>query len=340
MKCFVAGSHFWSMSRESRADQLPWVEKYRPGTLSEVVSHDSAISTIRKLIEQHCLPHLLFYGPPGTGKTTTAHAIAHELYGPKFGPMVLELNASDDRGIDVVREQVKRFASNRVMFGTGHKLIILDESDAMTNPAQAALRRIMEKFSSNVRFVMICNYPEKLIPALRSRCTEFRFPPLPEAHSRQFLEDIARQEGLEWTPDGIGALMRLSLGDLRRSLNLMQTTSLASGVINEATVYQCAGYPLPEEIREQLQGLLNQPLEAAVAGLDTLRSDRGLALLDIVSELHQQTVLLELPGMALANIIDNLAQIEKRIAEGGSDKIQTKAIAAAYQILRLQLDNA
>jgi replication factor C subunit 3/5 len=318
--------------------QLPWVEKYRPSALTDVVSHQSVISTIRKLIEQRCVPHLLFYGPPGTGKTTTAHAIARELYGPKYTPMVLELNASDDRGIDVVREQVKRFAANRVIFGSGHKLIILDESDAMTNPAQAALRRIMEKFSSNVRFIMICNYPEKLLPALRSRCTEFRFPPLAEADATEFLESIARQEGLECTPDGISALIKLSIGDLRRALNLMQTTALATNSLTEGNVYQCAGYPLPEEIKDQLQNLMNQPLEAAVGGLMQLRVDRGLALLDIVRELHQQTVLLELPGMALANIIDNLAQIEKRIAEGGSDKIQTMAIAAAYQVLRMELD--
>jgi replication factor C subunit 3/5 len=325
----------------SRSDQLPWVEKYRPDSLADIVSHTSVISTIRKLIDQNCLPHLLFYGPPGTGKTTTAHAIARALYGPKYGPMVLELNASDERGIDVVREQIKRFASSRTIFGTGHKLIILDESDAMTSAAQAALRRIMEKYTSNVRFVMICNYPEKLIPALRSRCTEFRYPPLPEGDARAFLEKIAKGEGLECTPDGIQALLDLGIGDLRRSINLMQTTSLASQVVNETNVYQCAGYPLPKEIRDLRQTLLNQPIEACIAELEGLCGEKGLALLDVVRELHRQTVLLEIPkAMALANVIDHLAQIEKRLAEGCSDKIQTAAIAAAYQLLRLELDTA
>jgi replication factor C subunit 3/5 len=321
-----------------RPDQLPWVEKYRPTDLEEIVSHESVISTIRKLIDQQCLPHLLFYGPPGTGKTTTAHAIARALYGPKYSPFLLELNASDERGIDVVREQIKRFASSRTIFGSGHKLVILDESDAMTNPAQAALRRIMEKFSSNVRFIMICNYPEKLIPALRSRCTEFRYPPLPADDARAFLERVATAEGLDYTPGGVNALLRLSLGDLRRSLNLMQTTSLASAVVDQANVYACAGYPLPEEIMDQVQGLMNQPIEMTVEGLESLMVDRGLALLDVVRELHRQVVLLELPGAVVANIIDNLAQIEKRLADGCSEKIQAVAIAAAFQLLRQELD--
>lgn len=321
-----------------RPDQLPWVEKYRPTDLEEIVSHESVISTIRKLIDQQCLPHLLFYGPPGTGKTTTAHAIARALYGPKYRPFVLELNASDERGIDVVREQIKRFASSRTIFGSGHKLVILDESDAMTNPAQAALRRIMEKFSSNVRFIMICNYPEKLIPALRSRCTEFRYPPLPADDARAFLERVATAEGLDYTPGGVNALLRLSLGDLRRSLNLMQTTSLASAVVDQANVYACAGYPLLEEIMDQVQVLMNQPIEMTVEGLESLMVDRGLALLDVVRELHRQVVLLELPGAVLANIIDNLAQIEKRLADGCSEKIQAVAIAAAFQLLRQELD--
>jgi replication factor C subunit 3/5 len=306
-----------------------------PTDLEEIVSHESVISTIKKLIEQGCLPHLLFYGPPGTGKTTVAHAIARALYGAKYSPFVLELNASDD----VVREQIKRFASSRMIFGSGHKLIILDESDAITNAAQAALCRIMEKFTSNVRFIMICNYPEKLIPALRSRCTEFRYPPLPADDARAFLERVAATEDIDYTPGYIDALLRLSLGDLRRSLNLMQTTALAAPVVEEATVYVCAGYPLPDEIRDQVQAVMNQPIEMTVHGLEALMVDRGLALLDVVRELHRQVVLLELPGAVLANIIDSLAQIEKRLADGCSERIRAVAVAAAFQVLRQELDD-
>ena len=323
-----------------RAAQLPWVERYRPAHLSDIVSHEAAISTIHKLIDQKCLPHLLFYGPPGTGKTTTAHAIARELYGDKYAPMVLELNASDDRGIDVIREQVKRFASTRVIFGSGHKLIILDESDAMTNPAQAALRRIMETCSNNARFIMICNYPEKIIPALRSRCTEFRYPPLPHEDAAKFLKSVVEQEHVEATDDGISALITLGGGDLRRSLNLMQTTAMATDVINENNVYKCAGYPLPTEVKAVLQSLMNQPMESAAIALEEMMRDRGLALLDVIHELHRQTVLLDLPNMAMANVLDRLSQIEKRVAEGCSETIQVAGIVAAYYALRRELDTA
>ena len=164
--------------REEQTAALPWVEKYRPKEMSDLVSHEQIIGTITKLIDAGKLPHLMLYGPPGTGKTSTILACAHKLYGKHFSSMVLELNASDDRGIDVVREQIKEFASTRQMFSSAPKLIVLDEADNMTNPAQFSLRRVIEKFTRNARFCIICNYASKIIPALQSRCTRFRFAPL------------------------------------------------------------------------------------------------------------------------------------------------------------------
>lgn len=328
------------MTQSNRNESLPWVERFRPQTIEEMVSHDAARSTIGKLIDKNCLPHLLFYGPPGTGKTTMAHAIANRLYGSQRAQMVLELNASDDRGINIVRDHIKRFASTKKMFGgeDEYKLIILDESDAMTNPAQAALRRIMEKHSSNVRFIMICNYPEKLIPALRSRCTEFRFPPLPHDQAKEYLEGLMKQIGVEYVESGVDALIQLGQGDLRRCLNLMQTTEMATHLIDEANVYQCAGYPEPEIIKSLLSTLLNTPLEGSVNSLNKLRVDRGLSLMDILRELHRQVVLDEFPPMILANLIDNLAQIETRLADGASEAIETNALASVFQKTRIELD--
>lgn len=156
---------------ENKKANLPWVEKYRPNALKELISHEDIIRTIRKFISQDKLPHLLFYGPPGTGKTSTILACAKEIYKTKeFNSMVLELNASDDRGIGVVRGQILSFASTRTIFNSGYKLVILDEADSMTNDAQNALRRIIEKFTDNVRFCLICNYLSKIIPAIQSRC--------------------------------------------------------------------------------------------------------------------------------------------------------------------------
>lgn len=181
-------------SRNRSTESWPWVEKYRPSSLDDLIAHQEIISTLNRLINAQKLPHLLFYGPPGTGKTSMIIAIARRLYGKNYGSMVLELNASDDRGIDVVRNQIKEFAGTKKLFSQGVKLIILDEADSMTNDAQFSLRRVIEKYTKNARFCLICNYVSKIIPALQSRCTRFRFAPLDESQVSGRVKHIAELE--------------------------------------------------------------------------------------------------------------------------------------------------
>lgn len=216
------------------------VEKYRPATLEDVSGHQDILSTVNKFIETNRLPHLLFYGPPGTGKTSTVLALARKIYGPKnMRQMVLELNASDDRGIDVVRDQIKSFASTRQIFSTSavdggqenvakYKLCILDESDALTSTAQMALRRIIEKYTTHTRFVLLCNYTHKISPALLSRCTRFRFSPLKERDIRQLVDKVIEEERVNISPEATEALVKLSKGDMRRALNVLQACHASS----------------------------------------------------------------------------------------------------------------
>jgi len=218
----------------------PRIEKYRPANLSEVEGHHDILATINKFVDTNRLPHLLLYGPPGTGKTSTILALARRIYGAEnMRQMVLELNASDDRGIDVVREQIKTFASTKQIFTmasssgartalAGYKLIILDEADAMTNTAQMALRRIMEKYTANTRFCIIANYAHKLSPALLSRCTRFRFSPLKEADIRHLVERVIDDEKVKMLPAATDALVTLSKGDMRRALNVLQACHASS----------------------------------------------------------------------------------------------------------------
>jgi replication factor C subunit 3/5 len=208
-------------------------------SLDDVSGHQDILATINKFVDSNRLPHLLLYGPPGTGKTSTILALARRIYGSdNLRQMVLELNASDDRGIDVVREQIKTFASTKQIFTTGSaasrtgiagfKLIILDEADAMTNTAQMALRRIMEKYTANTRFCIIANYSHKLSPALLSRCTRFRFSPLKERDIRVLVDKVIEEENVKVTPDATDALVRLSKGDMRRALNVLQACHASS----------------------------------------------------------------------------------------------------------------
>ncbi|CAF2087434.1 unnamed protein product, partial [Rotaria magnacalcarata] len=190
---------------------LPWIEKYRPATLDELVSHKDIIDTIRRYISLGELPHLLFYGPAGTGKTSTILALAKQMYTP-----------TEMRGIGIVRDEIQTFVSTQTLHKKGIKLIILDEADAMTNDAQNALRRIIEQYTATARFCFICNYLSKIIPAVQSRCTRFRFGPLSNEQMMPRLEYVIEKEQVQIEPEGKKAILQLANGDMRRALNILQ----------------------------------------------------------------------------------------------------------------------
>ncbi|KAK2837999.1 hypothetical protein Q5P01_015211 [Channa striata] len=313
-----------------QAKNLPWVEKYRPQSFDDLISHKDILSTIQRFINEDKLPHLLLYGPPGTGKTSTILACARQLYKDKeFNSMVLELNASDDRGIDVVRGPIMSFASTRTIFKKGFKLVILDEADAMTQDAQNALRRVIEKFTENTRFCLICNYLSKIIPALQSRCTRFRFGPLSPDQMIPRLEHVIKQENIEITPDGIKAIVTLSSGDMRRSLNILQSTSMAYEKVTEDTVYTCTGHPLRSDIANILDWSLNKDFTTAYKQILQLKTLKGLALQDILTEVH-----LLIHRAIRIGLLIKLADIEHRLASGTNERIQLSSMVAAFQAVR------
>ncbi|MBA0623888.1 hypothetical protein Godav_009323 [Gossypium davidsonii] len=217
----------------------PWVEKYRPQSLADVAAHRDIVDTIDRLTSENRLPHLLLYGPPGTGKTSTILAVARKLYGSQYRNMILELNASDDRGIDVlffcvaadiarafVTTFIQSLSFDYLRAKSSVKLILLDEADAMTKDAQFALRRVIEKYTKNTRFALICNHVNKIIPALQSRCTRFRFAPLDPIHVTERLKHVVQAERLDVPDCGLAALVRLSNGDMRKALNILQVFKL------------------------------------------------------------------------------------------------------------------
>lgn len=307
-----------------------WIEKYRPKSLDEVAAHKEIIDTIKKLVHENRLPHLLFYGPPGTGKTSTILAVARQIYGPAMANMVLELNASDDRGIGVVRQQVVDFASTRTIFSNKFKLVILDECDAMTKDAQFALRRVIEKYTRNTRFCLICNYVSKIIPALQSRCTRFRFPPLDESYVKTRLSEICKEENVPLGPGGLDALARLGAGDMRRSLNILQSTHMASGEIDEKAVYQCTGNPLPEDVEQIAQWLFNESFVTCFNNIIDIQVNKGLSLLDIVQQLHPWVFRIPMPAKTRINLTERLADVENNLASATSERLQVGGMISGF----------
>lgn len=317
------------------------------------------LHAVNRLIDANKLPHLLLYGPPGTGKTSTILACARRLYGEKFQAMTLELNASDDRGIDVVRDQIKNFAGTRKLFSTGVKLVILDEADAMSADAQFALRRggcsqralpavhesrlshcflfvraVIEKFTKNTRFCLICNYVSKIIPALQSRCTRFRFAPLHRSQIQKRFEDIVRAESVDITEDGSKAILDLSGGDMRKVLNILQSTALSFGKVTEINVYQCTGEPLPSDIETIIDMLLNATFREGFDGIAKMQREKGLALVDVLDRVSKSVYEMELPQSALGFILARLADIEYRLAFGTSERLQLASMVGAFHRMR------
>ncbi|PVF93904.1 putative RFC3-DNA replication factor C, 40 kDa subunit [Serendipita vermifera] len=316
---------------EPNTDGLPWVEKYRPITLDDVVSHKDITTTIEQFIQKNRLPHLLFYGPPGTGKTSTIIAVARRLYGQNYKKQTLELNASDDRGIDVVREQIKGFAETRGVFAKGFKLIILDEADQMTQAAQAALRRVIEQYTRNVRFCIICNYVNKITPAIQSRCTRFRFSPLPMEEVEKRVQTVIETEGIKISEDGKEALLKLSRGDMRRALNVLQACHAAYEVTDEEAIYNCTGNPHPKDIEQVVTSMMSAEFGTCYHMINSLKTEKGLALQDLITGTYEHLDGLALPPQSRVYLLDQLALIEYRLSTGGSEKIQLTALIAAFK---------
>ncbi|XP_019853403.1 PREDICTED: replication factor C subunit 5-like [Amphimedon queenslandica] len=317
------------------AVNLPWVEKYRPKNLDDLISHKEIINTIQHFLKEDRLPHLLFYGPPGTGKTSTILACAKTIFSPaEIKSMVLELNASDDRGIDVVRGPIQSFASTRSIFRSGFKLIILDEADAMTKDAQNALRRVIETYTDNVRFCLICNYLSKIIPALQSRCTRFRFGPLSMEQMSVRLQHIIREENINITDSGMDSVVKLAQGDMRRSLNILQSTSMAYDTVDQRTVYLCTGQPLPEDIKQIVEWMLGEDFMTAYQKIIELKIEKGLALHDIITEIHHLVHRIDFPAKVRLALLDKMSNIEYNVSTGTSERIQLGALIGAFQNVR------
>ena len=315
-----------------------WIEKYRPTNLSEVVGQSSVTDRLKNYVKERSMPHLLFAGPAGIGKTTSALALAKEMFGDLWKHNLHELNASDERGIDVVRGKIKEFARTAPLGEDGFKIIFLDEADALTGAAQAALRRTMERYARTCRFIMSCNFSSKIIDPIQSRCAVFRFKPIKAEDLEKYLKFVASKEGLKITGEGYQAITYLAQGDLRRAINGLQMAAAAKKEITPDVVYQAVAAARPDEVKEALELALDGNYSGARERLDTLQITYGLAGEDVIRQMHRSVRDLKISDIVKVQMIEKLAEADFRLSEGANSRIQIEAVVANFAILGRNMD--
>ncbi len=315
----------------------PWVEQYRPTKLADIVNQTEIISRLKQFIKDKAMPHLIFAGPAGTGKTTSALVMVREIYGRKMTPNItfLELNASDERGINVIRTIIKDFAKAKPPLDIPFKILILDEADNMTSPAQQALRRTMEKYTRNCRMILICNYSNKIILPIQSRAVVFRFSKLSDNDIKERLKFIVAKENIKIDESGLNALIKVSRGDLRRAINYLQSSSTISDDINEDIILRIAGEVPSEEIEKILNYSIKGELQLSKLTLDKLVREYGLSGSNLIRQMHREVYNLKISEEQKIEIIKILAEIEYRLSQGGTEIIQLNALLAKIVLLNL-----
>ena len=319
---------------------LPWVEKYRPTKLSEIIGQEKIIYSLTKIIDGNSFPHLLFYGGSGSGKTSTIMSILNDYFGKKRKLMVMKLDASDDRGINSVREEIKGFAEKKNYFNKGIKVIILDEADSMTFDAQFALRRIIEKYSKNTRFCLICNYDNKIIPAIKSRCSEFKFNPIKKEIMRDHLIKISILENLDYTDEKLDIVCNISKGDMRKAINILQSSIVYEKdkkYLDINLCYSISGYPKHNEIIDIIKILFDPSikLEKSINKVSNIVIKNGYSVSVILKELLDFIVLKikdnEIEPDEYAKIFSEMANLQSYVSKSTFGDIYLSMLVSLFK---------
>lgn len=305
-----------------------WTEKYRPKTFEDIKGQDEIVSKIKTFVEQKNMPHLLFAGPAGVGKSSLALVVAKQLFGDTWKENFLELNASDERGIDVVRIKVKDFARTKALGNVPFKIIFLDECDALTKEAQQALRRTMENYTTTCRFVLAANYSSKIIEPIQSRCAVFRFKPLSETHLNTIIDNVAQHEHLTLTPETKKALLEAVTGDCRKLENLLQSCATVTTTITPDMIYSLAAMAQPKEIKTVLALAVEGKFAESKSLLFDVISKYGLSGIDVIKQIQQEVWNLTIDSRKKVSLIDKCGEIEFRLVEGSDQFIQLESLLA------------
>jgi replication factor C small subunit len=307
-----------------------WTEKYRPKKFEDVVGQEEVLKRVKSLVNSINIPHLLFAGPAGTGKSTLALIIVRQLFGEAWRENYLELNASDERGIDVVRQKVKDFARTKAIGNVPFKVIFLDEADALTREAQQALRRTMENYTSTCRFILSCNYSSKILDPIQSRCVVFRFQLLDKKDIRRRIEFIAQNEGLTITPDAFDAVYEASEGDCRRVINFLQATASISPNITPDLVNTIVSKAKPADIKVVLDYALSGDFHGAREKLLSIMLKDSVSGQDVIKSIQKEIWNLPIDSELKVKLTEKTGESEFRLVEGSDEFIQLEALLASF----------
>ena len=310
-----------------------WVEKYRPQKFDEVKGQSKIVNRIKGFVEKKNLPHLLFAGPAGVGKTSLSLVIAKELFGNNWKGCFLELNASDERGIDVIRNKVKDFARTKAISNAPFKIIYLDECDSLTREAQQALRRTMENYSDGTRFILSCNYSSKIIDPIQSRCSVFRFKPLEKEDIEKIIKFICEKEGLKINKKSLDAIYEVSNGDCRKAKNILQSCASITNDITNELIYEIVSAAKPKEVIAVLNMVINKDFINARDKLFDLMLKHGLSGLDIIKQIQREVWNLDIEDEKKLKLIERCGEIEFRMVEGSNEFLQLESLLASFVLV-------